>query len=209
MRRSSRPGCRRRAPAAGRCCCASRMARPIRARSARRSWPTSTPSSSGRWAIRATRVPRPRAPGRCPRRGSRWHNERIPWPMEIAMRILNALVIAALGLGVAQAEERFPPPPVAVITAMSLDRPGALDALREANPGHYERAVAILGLASEMPCEGVPEVLRAQQLEATSIACRPSVIFTSWPAKREVSFALDGIRYTARVELRERERMEP
>lgn len=125
------------------------------------------------------------------------------------MRILASLVVAALGIGPAQAAPPEPPAAVTVIAARSLDAPGALDALRESNPAHYERAVTILGLASEMPCEGLPRVLRTREAEAASIACRPSRVFTSWPAKREVSFTLDGTLYSARVELRQREKLEP
>jgi hypothetical protein len=124
------------------------------------------------------------------------------------MRIMAGMAVAALGIGAAQAVEPQELAAVRVVSPWTLDTPGALAALKESNPGHYQRAVAILELASEMPCEGAPRILQTQ-VEAASVACRASRIYTSWPAQRDVSFVLDDTLYSARVVLREREKLTP
>jgi hypothetical protein len=124
------------------------------------------------------------------------------------MRIAMGLVASALGIGCAHAVDDEALPGVRVVSPHSLDRPGALDALKANNPSHYTRAVAILELASEMPCEGAPRILQTQG-EAAQVACRASRIYTSWPAQRDVTFVLDDTLYSARVVLRERERLAP
>ena len=124
------------------------------------------------------------------------------------MRIATGLVMAALGIGCAYAVTPEELAAVRVVTPFSLDTPGAMSALKTSNPGHYARAVAILELASEMPCEGEPRILQTQ-VEAARVACRPANIYTSLPAKRDVTFVLDDTLYRARVVLREREKLEP
>ena len=129
-------------------------------------------------------------------------------PSEAAMRIVNGLVLAALGIGAAQAIEPAELAGVKVVFPQNLDRPGALEALKAANPAHYTRAVAILELASEMPCDSAPQVLQVQA-EAASVACRGSNIYLSWPAQRDVTFVLDETLYSARIVLKEREKLAP
>ena len=124
------------------------------------------------------------------------------------MRIALGLAVTALGIGCAHAVTPAELAAVRVASPHSLDGPGALEALKASNPGHYTRAVAILELASEMPCEGAPRILQTQ-VEAASVACRASRIYTSWPAQRDVTFVLDDTLYSARVVLREREKLAP
>jgi len=100
-----------------------------------------------------------------------------------------------------QASPRFVP-------SIALDRPGALEKLKATNPDHYQRAVGILRVASDMPCEGVPRVIQAD-FKAALAQCEGAMIRTSWPAQREVAFVLDGTRYSARVFLNQREALTP
>ena len=125
------------------------------------------------------------------------------------MKMLGGVLVAALCIGSAQAIEpaELAAAAVKVIFPQNLDRPGALAALKAANPGHYARAVAILELASEMPCDSNPQVLQVQA-EAASVACRGSNVYMSWPAQRDVTFVLDETMYSARVVLKERERLQ-
>lgn len=92
--------------------------------------------------------------------------------------------------------------------SIPLDGPGALEALKATNPDHYRRAVGILRVASDMPCDGVPRVIQAD-FNAVLAQCEGATIRTSWPAQRDVAFVLDGTRYSARVFLNEREALVP
>jgi hypothetical protein len=76
---------------------------------------------------------------------------------------------------------------------VDLDAPGALEALRRSNPGHFEATRRIL--------EGVlqrsdAEVRRWLQVSfgARDVSYAP-VVLTSHPPKRRLSFALDDTRY--------------
>lgn len=128
------------------------------------------------------------------------------------MRIAAWFVLTLAAGPVAAADSPGTPAPIRVLqpfeSSVSLDRPGALDALKAANPAHYERAVGILRVASEMPCEGLPRVIQAD-FQAVLAQCEGAMLRTSWPAKRDVAFVLDGTRYTARVTLTEREVLVP
>jgi len=80
--------------------------------------------------------------------------------------------------------------------AMDLDRPGALDALKAANPDHYRRAIGIIDASFEMSCQ-VPEFDRfiRARYEATRTACG-ALVKTSLPPQRLLSFRLDGVDYS-------------
>ncbi|HUP28651.1 MAG TPA: hypothetical protein VM122_00655 [Usitatibacter sp.] len=97
-------------------------------------------------------------------------------------------------------------PAVAQVAANSyspgtrLDRPGALEALAATNPGHYQRAVEIIRAAQTMPCGLRLRALLAEY-EAHDVRCSPALIFTSYPAKRDLAFTLDDTPYALRVSL--------
>ena len=127
--------------------------------------------------------------------------------MRIASLLLASCAAAAAAAGPVDLKV-----PIHVVrpydVSISLDRPGALEALQASNPDHYRRAVGILRVASDMPCEGVPRVIQAD-FNAALAQCEGATIRTSWPAQRDVAFVLDGTRYTARVFLNEREALTP
>ena len=128
------------------------------------------------------------------------------------MRIAALLLPACLAPAAVAAEPMDLEAPVRVIVpferSVSLDRPGALEALKASNPDHYVRAVGILRVASDMPCEGLPRVIQADFKAALS-QCEGALLKTSWPAQRDVAFVLDGTRYTKRVFLNARESLVP
>ena len=123
---------------------------------------------------------------------------------------LASLLLAACAATAAAADDLAPPaaPAFRLIASISLDRPGALEALRATNPDHYRRAVGILRVAREMPCEGLPRVIQADY-QAALAQCEGALIRTSWPAQRDVAFVLDGTRYNKRVFLDAREALVP
>ena len=128
------------------------------------------------------------------------------------MRIASLLLASCVATAAAAAHRMDLEVPTRVYKpfaiSISLDRPGAMEALKAANPDHYRRAVGILRVASDMPCEGVPRVIQAD-FNAALAQCEGATIRTSYPAQRDVAFVLDGTRYTKRVVLNEREVLVP
>ena len=87
--------------------------------------------------------------------------------------------------------------------AVDLNVPGALDAIRDQDPRHYERIDGILRAAEGLPCH-TPEFQRAMKAGHEAEAARCSVmLMTSYPAKRRLSFTLERVRYVATVTMRD------
>jgi hypothetical protein len=76
----------------------------------------------------------------------------------------------------------------------------ALTALRTANPGHYARAQKILSAANQL-CRPTAGEVEYAKFDAKNIACIRSLIKTSNPPKRQISFRLDSTEYIALVTL--------
>ena len=81
-----------------------------------------------------------------------------------------------------------------------LDGPTSLADLRAANPAHYARAQKILAAANQLCRPTVGEVEYAK-FDAKNISCLRSLIRTSNPPKRQISFRLDDTQYVALVTL--------
>jgi hypothetical protein len=77
-----------------------------------------------------------------------------------------------------------------------LNGPKDLALLRQTNPSHYQQAVRIMGAANELcrPHPGDVELTKAKD-----VSCSQVLLRTSNPAKREITFRLDGTRYIALV----------
>jgi hypothetical protein len=89
-------------------------------------------------------------------------------------------------------------PASALPETVYLDNAQALDALRVSNPAHYARAKRILASADIVCRPGEAKAL-ALRFDAQDIACMRSMIFTSLPPQRRLSFRLDDTRYIAMV----------
>jgi len=72
--------------------------------------------------------------------------------------------------------------------------------LRAANPVHYARAQKILAAANQL-CRPTTGKVEYAKFDAKNISCIRSLIKTSNPPKRELSFRLDDTRYIALVTL--------
>ena len=81
-----------------------------------------------------------------------------------------------------------------------LDGPAALAELRATNFFHYERAQKIIAAANHLCRPTVGEVEYAK-FGAKNISCARSLVKTSNPPKRELSFRLDDTQYIALVTL--------
>ena len=83
-----------------------------------------------------------------------------------------------------------------------LDGPASLAELRATNPAHYARAQKILAAANHL-CRPAKGEVDYAKFDAKNISCIRSLIKTSNPPKREISFRLDDTQYIALVTLTE------
>jgi hypothetical protein len=81
-----------------------------------------------------------------------------------------------------------------------LDGPASLAQLRATNPVHYARAQKILAAANHL-CRPTAGEVQYADFGAKDISCARSLVKTSNPPKREISFRLDDTRYVALVVL--------
>lgn len=82
---------------------------------------------------------------------------------------------------------------------VDLDAPGAMERVRAANPGHFDKIVKIIEGVTQQPDTAVPRWLRVN-FDARDVSYRP-IVMTSYPPKRRLSFALDDTGYEAVVVL--------
>ena len=87
------------------------------------------------------------------------------------------------------------------VRVVYLTTAAALDELRLSNPGHYARAKRILARAEEI-CKPTAPKLLMLKLDAQSLTCIRSFLFTSYPPQRMLSFQLDDTLYVAMVYLK-------
>jgi hypothetical protein len=86
--------------------------------------------------------------------------------------------------------------------ALDLDKPGALDQLKQDHPQRYQAVTAVLLASERLPCKSTElETLQAR-FNLKDLECGVMVL-TSYPAQRHVSFYLDGTRYAATVTLKD------
>ena len=82
---------------------------------------------------------------------------------------------------------------------VDLDQPGMLEALARSKPEHYAKIEKILDEVTRRAPETVPRWMKAQfGAEGVSF---PSLLKTSDPAKRNLSFTLDKTRYEAVIQV--------
>ena len=89
-----------------------------------------------------------------------------------------------------------------------LDDPRAMERLARDNPDHFARATRIVQVIRDADCTGAPKAIPVQ-LQVRSLRCQPSLLLTSYPAKREVSFRLDDDTYEGRVAISPKEKLVP
>jgi hypothetical protein len=90
---------------------------------------------------------------------------------------------------------------LAATTRVDIGDTRALDAIRESNPGQYEKVMGILRTAQKGPsCETLPRLLKVQY-GAHDVRCAGELIRTSYPAKRWLSFKLEETEFSGNVVL--------
>ena len=83
---------------------------------------------------------------------------------------------------------------------INLDQPGVLNQLKVEHPQRYEAVTAVLRASERAPCRGGDIELLKTRFSIRDLECG-MMLFTSYPARRHVSFELDRIRYEATVVL--------
>lgn len=79
-----------------------------------------------------------------------------------------------------------------------LDGPVSLAQLRASNPIHYQRALKIIDAANEL-CRPKAGEMEYARFDAKNISCAQTLLKTSNPPKRQLSFRLDDTQYIALV----------
>ena len=104
--------------------------------------------------------------------------------------ILAAFLCSASVCWAEKPVDTFDPRP-----AVHLNSAADLAQLRKTNPDHYARAVRLLSSANSLCKPGEPKL---QKTDARDISCA-TMLFTTNPPKRALSFKLDNTRYVAIV----------
>lgn len=104
--------------------------------------------------------------------------------------VAGAIVVAAASL--AAADPRVP-------RVIDLDKPGALEALQQSNPGHYDKVREIVAGVVTQPDPDVPRWIQVK-FAGRDVQYAP-VVMTSFPPQRRLAFALDDTRYHVVVTL--------
>jgi hypothetical protein len=91
---------------------------------------------------------------------------------------------------------------------IDLDRPGVLDELKQQHPQRYQAVSALLRASEHAACKGGEIELLKTRFNIKDLECG-MMLFTSYPAKRHVSFELDGVNYEATVEFKDAETVQP
>jgi hypothetical protein len=91
---------------------------------------------------------------------------------------------------------------------IDLDRPGVLDELKLQHPQRYQAVGALLHAFEHPACQGSEIELLKTRFNVKDLECG-MMLFTSFPAKRHVSFELDGVNYAATVVLTDTEILQP
>jgi hypothetical protein len=91
---------------------------------------------------------------------------------------------------------------------IDLDRPGALNQLKQQHPQRYQAVSGLLHAYERAPCQSGEIELLKTRFNVRDLECG-MMVFTSYPARRHVSFELDGTSYEATVVLKDDDTLQP
>jgi hypothetical protein len=94
------------------------------------------------------------------------------------------------------------------VPRIDLDRPGVLNQLKQQHPQRYQSVSALLRASERAPCRGSEIELLKTRFNIRDLECG-MMVFTSYPARRHVSFELDGVSYEATVVLKGDDKLQP
>jgi len=115
------------------------------------------------------------------------------WEEEPVSKSLTLAALVIFWTGMAAAGD------LTLSRVVDLDKPGALEALQQLNPTHYEKIRQIVTGILQQPDAAVPGWMRAN-FDARGVLYS-QIEMTSYPPKRRLSFALDDTRYVVVVTL--------
>ena len=92
--------------------------------------------------------------------------------------------------------------------SINLDQPGVLNELQQQHPQRYQAVSALLRASEHAPCQDSELEVLKTRFNVKDLECG-MVLSTSYPAKRHVSFELDGINYEATVVLKDAVTVQP
>jgi hypothetical protein len=110
---------------------------------------------------------------------------------------VSVSVLAGLLFVATAGASQDPPRRSGMPGVIDLGQPGALQALARDNPQHYAKIERILADVTRRPPQTVPRWMNAE-FGARQVSF-PSLLKTSDPAQRSLSFTLDDTRYEAVV----------
>src|SRR5262245_16280420 len=114
------------------------------------------------------------------------------------LRLIIAIVLLAL-LPIASAQN------AQTARYVNLNAPGAMEKVRAANPGHYQKIQGIIeGLTKQSHDQAARWI---QTSFGASEVLYTNILLTSEPPQKDIAFTLDSTRYHGRITLR-RERAE-
>jgi hypothetical protein len=91
---------------------------------------------------------------------------------------------------------------------IDLDRPGALEYLKQEHPQRYQAVRAVLRASERPACQSSESELLKTRFNVRDLECG-MIVFTRYPALRHVSFELDGTRYASTVVLEDASTLQP
>jgi hypothetical protein len=91
---------------------------------------------------------------------------------------------------------------------INLDQPGVLNQLKLQHPQRYQAVSALLRASERAPCQGGEIELLKTRFNIRDLECG-MMVFTSYPARRHLSFELDRISYEATVVLNGDDKLQP
>ena len=115
------------------------------------------------------------------------------WEAEPVSKSLTLAALVIFWTGIAAAGD------LTLSRVVDLDKPGALEALQQLNPTHYEKIRQIVTGILQQPDVAVPGWMRAN-FDARGVLYS-QIEMTSYPPKRRLSFELDDTRYVVVVTL--------
>jgi len=115
------------------------------------------------------------------------------WEAEPVSKSLTLAALVIFWTGIAAAGD------LTLSRVVDLDKPGALEALQQLNPMHYEKIRQIVTGILQQPDVAVPGWMRAN-FDARGVLYS-QIEMSSYPPKRRLSFELDDTRYVVVVTL--------
>ena len=115
------------------------------------------------------------------------------WEAEPVSKSLTLAALVIFWTGIAAAGD------LTLSRVVDLDKPGALEALQQLNPMHYEKIRQIVTGILQQPDVAVPGWMRTN-FDARGVLYS-QIEMTSYPPKRRLSFELDDTRYVVVVTL--------